>query len=813
MTERYICIHGHFYQPPRENPWLEEVELQDSAYPYHDWNERITAECYAPNASSRILDQDGRIIDIVNNYSKISFNFGPTLLQWTKGHKPGVYQAILEADKLSIERFSGHGSALAQAYNHMIMPLANRRDKYTQVVWGIKDFQKRFDRFPEGMWLPEAAVDYETLEVLAELGIKFTILAPHQAKGVKKLHDAGIMCDVSGGRVDPTMPYLCYLSSGRTITIFFYDGPVSKDVAFGDLLNSGVAFANRLISAFADFRDYPQIVHIATDGETYGHHHRFGDMALAYCLHYIESRNLAKITNYGEYLEKHPPTHEVEIFENSSWSCIHGIERWRDNCGCNSGMSIPGMNPEWTQAWRRPLREAMDMLRDTLTTIYEQEASKYLKDPWEARNNYINIILDRSEESIEKFFEKHAIKSLSIEEKGRALKLLEMQRNDMLMYTSCGWFFDEISGIETVQVMRYASEIMRHLEGMKDIYLESEFLKILKHAPSNIFENGAEVYETYVKPGQVDLLRVGAHYAVASLFEEYPERTKIYCYTVQKENYEKIQAGKLKLAIGKSRVSSGITWEEAFITFAVLHLGDHNVNGGVRNFISDEAFGTMYGEVKDAFNKGDVPEVIRLMDKHFGTNNYSLWHLFRDEQRKVLNQILDSTLREIEVSYHQIYENTYPIRNFLQSLDIPIPKPFYVTAEHMVNTYLKRIFEEEDLNTEKLEGLIKEVKKWPLEIDKETIGFVASSWIDTFMSRLNEQPEDVELFEKIEKGIKLFRQLPIKLNIWKAQNIYFMIGKNLYSVMKEKAKVEDMSAKRWVETFRKLGYYMQVKVT
>jgi len=808
IVERYICIHGHFYQPPRENPWLEEVELQDSAYPYHDWNEKINEECYARSTASRILDPDGRIIDIVNNFSKISFNFGPTLLHWMKSHKPGIYQAILDADKMSMERFSGHGSAIAQVYNHMIMPLANKRDKFTQAIWGIKDFQKRFNRFPEGMWLSETAVDIETLEVLAELGIKFTILAPRQAKSVRKLHDHETVCNVCDEKIDPTMPYHCNLPSGKSITIFFYDGPISKDVAFGDLLTSGEAFANRLVSAFTDQRDWPQIVHIANDGETYGHHHRFGDMALAYCLYYIENKNLAKITNYGEYLEKHPPTHEVEIFENSSWSCIHGIERWRDDCGCNSGMK-----PEWTQAWRKPLREAMDMLRDMLTHFYEQEASLYLRDPWEARNEYITIILDRSEENIERFFEKHAVKSLSRNEKRISLKLLEAQRNALLMYTSCGWFFDEISGIETTQVMQYASEVLLHMEELQKVSLETEFLKILENAPSNVFKNGSQVYEMFVKPGRIDLLRVGAHYAVSSLFEEYTEKTTIFCYSVNSEKYERFEAGKLKLAIGKAHILSDITWDKALVTFAVFHLGDHNVNGGIRNFISDEAFKSMHVEIQDAFDKGDVPELIRLMDKHFETNTYTLGHLFRDEQRKVLNQILYSTLENIEFSYRQIYENTYPIKSFLQSLDIPVPNLFHVPAEYTVNYDLKRIFEEEDLNTEKLENLINEVNKWPLEIDKATIGFVASSWINSVMLKLHEQSEDIELFDRIESVLKILRTLPLELDIWKAQNIYFTIGKDYFKNMKEKAEKGDGFSKKWIEGFRKLGYHLQVKIS
>ncbi|HEX6178101.1 MAG TPA: glycoside hydrolase, partial [Thermoanaerobaculia bacterium] len=325
--DRFVTIHGHFYQPPRENPWLEGVETQDSAKPYHDWNERITAECYEPNATSRILDPRERILRIVNNYASISFNFGPTLLSWLAERAPDTYAAILDGDRLSRNRFSGHGSALAQAYNHIILPLANERDKRTQVRWGLRDFESRFGRRPEGMWLPETAVDVATLEALAAEGIAFTILAPHQALRTRKVGEKS--WTNANGSLDPTMPYLIYLPSGRTIAIFFYDGPISRAVAFEQLLARGEALAHRLTGAFDPSRKHAQIVHIATDGETYGHHHRFGDMALAYALQYIEKEKLARLTNYGEFLEMHPPTHEVEIAEDTAWSCAHGVERWR----------------------------------------------------------------------------------------------------------------------------------------------------------------------------------------------------------------------------------------------------------------------------------------------------------------------------------------------------------------------------------------------------------------------------------------------------------------------------------------------------
>ncbi|HSB77007.1 MAG TPA: DUF3536 domain-containing protein, partial [Terriglobales bacterium] len=494
--ERYLCIHCHFYQPPRENPWLEAVEIQDSAYPYHDWNERITAECYAPNSAARILDAEGHIVKIVNNYSRISFNFGPTLLSWMEDNAPHIYAQILEADGESQRLFSGHGSAIAQAYNHMILPLATRRDKYTQVVWGIRDFERRFQRLPEGMWLPETAVDLETLEVLAELGIRFTILAPHQALQVRKITGQRWR-NVEGAKIDPTRAYQATLPSGRHISLFFYDGPISRAVAFEHLLSNGEHFAERLVSGFSEARRWPQLMHIATDGETYGHHHPHGDMALAYALEYIESRGLARITNYGEYLTKHPPTHEVEIISNTSWSCMHGVERWRSDCGCNSGMKAG-----WGQHWRAPLRRALDWLRDELAGPYERRAGEYLTNPWAARDEYIQVVLDRQPAARDVFLARHQSRELNADEQIAVWKLLEMQRHAMLMYTSCGWFFDELSGIETVQVIMYAGRALQLANEAVEQDFEPGFLERLAAVPSNVasFSDAARIYITWVKP-------------------------------------------------------------------------------------------------------------------------------------------------------------------------------------------------------------------------------------------------------------------------------------------------------------------------
>ena len=813
--DRTICIHGHFYQPPREHAWLEEVELQDSAYPYHDWNERVTAECYAPNTASRILSPDKRITQILNNYSKISFNFGPTLLSWMDRNRPDVYAAILAADRLSGERFSGHGSALAQVYNHMIMPLGNKRDQHTQVRWGIQDFQRRFGRFPEGMWLPETAVDLQTLQVLAEMGLRFTILAPNQIKRLKKI-GRGKWQDVSGGRIDPTRPYLCRLPSGLSICLFVYDGPISQAVAFGGLLGSGEAFSERLISAFSDSRDWPPLVHIATDGETYGHHHRHGDMALAYCLHALESAGASgggvRLTNYGEYLEKYPPTHQVEIFEGSSWSCAHGIERWREDCGCSSGA-----HPGWNQAWRRPLREALDRLRSRLAAVFGREAARYLADPWQARNEYIEVIGNRSQENVQRFLNTHAQRELGREEGVAVLKLLEMQRNAMLMYTSCGWFFDEISGIETVQVLQYAARAIQLAEDLGGSSLEPEFIALLKKAPSNIYSDGSEPYERFVRTARVDLLRVGGHYAISSLFETYPRQARIYCYTADAEAYECLESGKLKLVLGRTRIRSEITWEEGLFSFAVLHLGDHNISGGIRAFQGEEAFNRMQEELRGAFERADITQVVQLMNQHFGDSTYTLWHLFRDEQRKVMAQLLQITQENVSASYRRIYQEQLPLMNFLRELGIPLPKPLRVAAEFILNDDLRGVFEKEELDLDRFAKLVQEAGQWFVEVDSETLEYLAPLRIHALMERFCRKPEDTVPLEAIDRALGLLEVLSIDLDLWKTQNLYFSVGKTLYPEMVQRAERESETgteegteAGHWVQAFRRLGEHLKV---
>jgi alpha-amylase/alpha-mannosidase (GH57 family) len=763
---KYVCIHGHFYQPPRENPYLEAVELQDSAYPYHDWNERITAESYAPNAASRITDSQNRIVKLLNNYARISFNFGPTLLSWMKEQARGTYDAILEADKESQGRYSGHGSAMAQGYNHMILPLANRRDKVTQVKWGIRDFESRFGRKPEGMWLPETAVDTETLEVLAENGILFTLLAPRQAKRMRPKNKAEYE-DVTGARIDPARAYQAQLPSKKKINLFFYDGPISQGVAFEGLLNDGKRFADRLLSGFSDARKGAQLVHIATDGESYGHHHHYGEMALTYALEEIERGNIAKLTNYGEFLEKHPPQYLAEIVDDSSWSCVHGVERWRSNCGCNSG------GHAWNQEWRAPLRAALDWLRDRLAPIYESQAQKLLRDPWAGRDDYIRVILDRSGESRKAFFADHALKPLRADEQITALKLLETQRHAMLMYTSCGWFFDELSGLETVQVIHYAGRALRLAEECSGEKIEAEFLQKLAAAKSNLSEHGdgAKIYEKLVKPAVVDIPRVAGHYAISSLFESYTEKTRVYCYEVDPGRYLLEAEGKMRLATGCARFQSTITCESATLDFSVLHLGDHNLTAGVRPDAKSSEEDRQ--KLAAAFLQADTAEAFRLLDQIYGKETYSLRQLFRDEQRKITNLVLNESLNSTAALYRTVFETQAPLIRFLSGLDIPVPNALKSAAEIALNSQLQQSLDRPELDFDSIQGLFREAAASKVALDTTTLEYKVRRRLEAKAAAFAADPGDAAAIADIIKLLDLIPLLPFPVVLWEAQNVCY----------------------------------------
>jgi alpha-amylase/alpha-mannosidase (GH57 family)/AraC-like DNA-binding protein len=802
-SDQFICIHGHFYQPPRENPWLEEVEVQESAAPYHDWNERITAECYAPNAFSRIMDPSWRIIGLINNYSKISFNFGPTLLYWLARHNPAVYESVLNADKESLKNFSGHGSAIAQVYNHMIMPLANRRDKETQVKWAIKDFEYRFERFPWGMWLPETAVDNETLEVLAENNIKFTVLSPHQAFRYRKIGDKKWILN-SEKPIDPRNVYLCNLPSGKSTCLFFFDKQTASDIAFGSLLESGEAFAKRLAEAFKTDKDKALIETVASDGELYGHHHPHGDMTLAYCLYYIEENKLAKITNLSEFIDKQPPEFEVEIVENTSWSCIHGIERWRSNCGCKQDHKN-----NWNQEWRKPLREAMNWLRDQLAGAFEKAAAEYLIDPWNARNQYIKVILDRSKECIDEFLAEEAIKPLNDLEKRRVIKLLEMQRHALLIFTSCGWFFDEISGIETVQVMMYAARAMQIAKEVLGLDLEAQYEKILAGAPSNIVEfvNGEKVYGILVKPSIVDFAKIAAQNTIIALFSPdinakmlTPQMPNCY-FKVTQQDIERRDDGKFRLIINHTTVYSGITLDEQTLGCAAIWLGDHNVSCGAMPNMQPDNFEAMKTDLLGSFEKGQINEIIIALSKHFGANNYSLKDMFKDDQHCILDFIVEGGLKKARELFEIVYRDNSALMRFMRENRIPQPQPFRSAVEIILEMEIEEALTAEEVDLEQFQRLILNAKSFSINLNSELLAFEASEKITKEFKKLQKTPEDTQKIKSIAKLIAAAGQLPFSLNLWQSQNIAFELAETVFQSMKQR---EDETAKLWVSSFRQL---------
>jgi alpha-amylase/alpha-mannosidase (GH57 family) len=816
-TKKFLCIHGHFYQPPRENPWIEKIEKQDSSAPFHDWNERIAAECYAPNTASRIVDDQGRIFEIVNNYSKISFNFGPTLLSWIERALPAIYERILDADRISLEE-RGHGNALAQAYNHLIMPLADLRDKITQVKWGIADFEHRFGRRPEGMWLPETAVDVETLAVLAQEGIRFTLLSPHQARRIRKLAGGDKKRgaqkkeetrepegkedwqDVSGGKIDPTRAYRVLLPSQRFIDLFFYDGPISHAIAFERLLGSGEGFMDRLNGGFSGERSWPQLLNIATDGESYGHHFPHGDMALSYVVRRIEREKEIILTNYAAYLSEFPPDHEVEVYEQSSWSCAHGVERWRADCGCRVGSA-----PDWNQAWRAPLREGLNALKGSLDLLFERACADYFKDPWQARNDYVEVIL-RREEAVDPFLARHQKKGLTEQEKIRAIKLLEVQRHALLMFTSCGWFFDEISGIEAVQVLRYAAraiDLARQLqaevqgvlkgEGAED--LEGALLERLSQAKSNLpeFRTGAEVYQKLVKPSQVGFSRLIAHYAAGLLFSPPPVPRLFYCYDFRIGDSQRVNSGKTTLSLGRVEATSQITQETQAAAFGVIHLGGAEIHCAVRNGLDYEGYLNAKSTILDRFSTGPPDEAVRELDHQLGGRVFGLSDLLWEERQRLLQQITQRLYAPVAEVQRKLYLDQRGFMEELLKMQITPPDEFLFAVKRVLNEELASLpveFQDETPQNRSIQ-VVQEAKRWGVPLRTDPLRERLESLLERKIKQIG-QGEAEPLLKEAHRLLDLAGALGISLNLWESQNLFNRLRPHL----KQPSALSDRLAER-----------------
>lgn len=673
----YVTVHGHFYQPPRENPYLDAIERQPSAAPFHNWNERIHYECYRPNAFARVLNDQGQLLGIVNNFEYLSFNIGPTLMSWIERHDVEVYQRIVEADRKSCDRLNGHGNAIAQVYNHIILPLANERDKRTQIRWGKTDFRSHFGRDPEGMWLAETAIDYPTVKVLIEEGIKFVVLAPSQAERCREQHDPQWQ-EVGGGQIDPTRPYRCYLRSDDPnspyIDVFFYDGPISRDMGFDTALSSSHHLASRLGQAVRGDHRPTQLISVATDGETFGHHKGGTEKCLAYAFTKEFSNRDWTVTNFAHYLSLNSPTWEVELKPVTAWSCSHGVDRWQEDCGCGGG----GL---WNQKWRRPLREALDWLRDQLIRVYEEEGKKRFTDPWLARDEYVQVIRDRA--SVQKFLSRHQSHKLSHVDRLDALRLLEMQRHALLMYTSCGWFFEELSRPEGVQILRYASRALELAGDVSGIQLEKNFIKRLTSAPSNVdcFKNGAEVYRQLVIPAQITFEQVAAHYAISSLFTSYSREQRVYCYTANQLDYQIQRMGSVTLAIGQLQLTSEITRESQHFVFAVLHLCGWDFHCCIQPFAGRRSYTQVKEQLFEALNHGSAAQTILKMNQVFGDVAYSLQDLFAEERHRIMRLLSQETLTRLDQLYTQVYRDNYGVLMAFHRDDLPVPQELQVAAE------------------------------------------------------------------------------------------------------------------------------------
>ncbi|WP_341529154.1 DUF3536 domain-containing protein [Nostoc sp. UHCC 0302] len=729
-TGVYVTVHGHFYQPPRENPYLDAIERQPSATPFHDWNERIHWECYRPNAFARVLNDRGEVVGIVNNYEYFSFNIGPTLMSWLERYDVEVYQRILEADAKSSQRLHGHGNAIAQVYNHIIMPLANERDKYTQIRWGKEDFRSRFGRDPEGMWLAETGVDYATLEALVAEGIRFIILAPSQALRCRLLPTQDDpnpeWYEVGGSQIDPTRPYRCYLkptlsnsssplsaipaSNGKTdgsvsshkeelpyIDIFFYDGPISRDMGFSDVVYNSSHFAGRIGSAVRGDHRPAQLISVATDGETFGHHKKGTEKTLAYSFIKEFPQHGWTVTNFAHYLSLNSPTWEVELKPVTAWSCAHGVGRWEDDCGCG------GEGGVWHQKWRRPLRDALDWLRDQITEVYEEHGRQLFRDPWQARDEYIHVVRDRSPANVSRFLTRHQTHKLTAAEQVDALRLLEMQRHALLMYTSCGWFFEELSRPEGTQILRYAARALELAGDVAGVQLEKGFLKRLGLAPSNVddFKHGAEIYRQLVLTAQVGFKQVAAHYAITSLFNNQgstlnaqhaaqpslPLTTinthtkRVYCYTANELDYQLQRMGSLSLVVGHLKLVSEITWESEHLVFAVLHLGGWDFHCCIQKFAGRRDYSQLKEKLFRALQQASAAHTILVMTQLFGDQAFSLQNLFAEERHRIMRLLSQETLTRLGQLYTQAYRDNYGVIMAFHRDEITVPQELQVAAE------------------------------------------------------------------------------------------------------------------------------------
>jgi alpha-amylase/alpha-mannosidase (GH57 family) len=629
-----LVIHGHFYQPPRENPWTEEVGRERSAAPFHDWNERIAAESYRPNGLARVVGDHNNIIGLVNNYALMSYNVGPTLMSWLERHAPDIYELMVSSDA------EGHG-AIAQAFGHTILPLATESDVRLQVRWGLADFRYRFGREAEGMWLPECAVNDMVLRVLAEEGVRFTILAPGQAAQMRSLDGSHDWVDVQQSWFDTSRPYRWVHpdGDGKGVDIVFYNGPLSHTLAFEMSGLSSQALVDRMIAASMGRNG---LVTLATDGETFGHHHRYGERLLAYALDVEAPNRGLKRTNLNNFVSENRPTHEVRVHE-SAWSCAHGVGRWKEDCGCETGAG-----PGWNQRWRSPLRAALNGLRARVEMLWNDRAGALFLDADAARFEYVNVLIGA--ESQKSFAAAH-ITGDEVD----AFTLLEMQRHAQSMFTSCGWFFNDLAGIETVQILRYAAHVVDLINELgEDPHLET-FLSTLAEAYSNVGSegNGVDIWNRHVVTARVDAERAVQHLALSEVIEN-EARESFGAYEIEVRGRTRTQRGSVVLASGVACLTHRRTRRTYAYAYAALGLGGLEVVGSLRR-LEDEHDETALESIRSQFEgRAPVTNLLRALSE-MGPAEFDLSVALPDERDRLMSDTAAFLTERYAESYQRLY--------------------------------------------------------------------------------------------------------------------------------------------------------------
>jgi len=674
-----VVLHAHFYQPPRDNPWTESIDREASAAPFHNWNERIEAECYAANTHARIFGDTGHITDIVNNFAHLNFNIGPTLFAWLQTHAPATYARILQADRQSCFLHDGHGGAIAQAYSHAILPLCSVRDRNTQIRWGIADFRYRFQRPPEAMWLPETACDLPTADALAQHGMRYLILSPHQASRVRH-RNQNEWRDVSDGSIDPRLPYRLALPHGRSIVCFFYDGPLAHAMSFEAMLDTSRGMAERLRAGAKDNAEN-QLVHVATDGETYGHHKRFADRALAYFIRKEAEAHGLRLTTYGAFLEQQPVDDEVELKngEGTAWSCAHGLGRWIRDCGCNAGR-----NPGFRQAWRGPLRDALDGLRDDSAVVFEQAAGQWLRDPWAARDDYIHVILNNTSEARQAFLDHHALRQISSHERVRIFEMMEAQRMMQLMYASCGWFFDDLAGLETTQIMKYAGMAARLLESATGQSLFENFIDRLALAHSNLEKegNGADIYRRHVAPLEVPATRRVARFASSTLLDNTSSQVADPAFEIESLDRLCFQQVSQHLVLGRVRLRRTRTERSTLFLYGATSLPERDMHCGVIECNDEKHFERIVQQAEKVFEQPSTPAIIRLIDSFFAPHFFSVRELSDAGEPEFIEHTVTDLLERLATTYGYLYDEHRKTMQTFERVGAEVPVELRLVAEY-----------------------------------------------------------------------------------------------------------------------------------